>query len=136
MTHPGCDHIGILTPDAEQLASFYTKVLGFERTAESALPKSVMGTIFGLNDECRFLKLHKNGFMIEIFQPLSFRLTERITAAIGINHWGYSVEDRVAFANELRRKGHHLIEVDRDGRSVYFLVDPDGNRIEIRDSKR
>lgn len=70
--------------------------------------------------------------MIEIFQPLSTVPQERTIGSIGINHWGYRVDDRAAFVARMRRNGQRIVEIDRNGRSVHFLIDPDGNRIEIR----
>lgn len=136
MTHARCDHIGLLSQNAGELTAFYTEVLGFEITAESTLPESIVQSIFGLSDECRFVKLHKDGFMIEIFQPLSAGLSKWFAGVVGINHWGYCVDDRNAFVDKMRRDGHQLVEIDRTGRSVYFLIDPDGNRIEIRECPR
>jgi len=128
-----CDHIGFFTKNVEAMKQFYTRVLGFELGNESTLSRSLVEKIFGLADECRFVKLHRHGFMIEMFEPLSERLRERVASQIGMNHWGYCVADREIFVQELRRDGIGVIEIDRNGRSVYFLIDPDGNRIEIRD---
>jgi catechol 2,3-dioxygenase-like lactoylglutathione lyase family enzyme len=128
-----CEHIGFFTMNAEAMKEFYIRVLGFELGNESTLPKSLVENIFGLADDCRFVKLYKGGFMVEIFEPLSSRLHIRMADHAGVNHWGFCVADRASFVENLRGDGLSVIEIDRNGRSVYFLTDPDGNRIEIRE---
>ena len=127
-----CDHIGLFTMNAAKLKAFYEDVLGFQFQQESILPASTAETIFGIKCECRFIKLSKNGFVLEIFEPLSTRLHQRVADIVGINHWGYCVNDREAFIRELRQRNVHVIEIRRNDRSVYFITDPDENRIEIR----
>ena len=128
-----CDHIGIFTQNMEAMKKFYMDALGFSLGNETILPKSVMDKIFGFGHDCRFAKLHRDGFMVELFAPASTGLNTRITGTTGLNHWGYCVADRSSFVDGLRQQGHTIVEIYRNGRSTYFVVDPDGNRIEIRD---
>lgn len=128
-----CDHIGLFTDNATRLKEFYVDMLGFSVMHESVLPMSTVEEIFGVKCDCRFIKLSKNDFMLEIFEPLSTNLGKRVASSAGVNHWGHCVDNREAFVQELRRSGVHVIEVERNGRSVYFITDPDENRIEIRE---
>ena len=128
-----CDHIGFFTKNMEAMTEFYTRVLGFQLGKESVLSRPLTHKIFGLADECRFVKLHRNGFVIEMFEPRSARLHKRMTSHVSMNHWGYCVVDRETFVKELRSRGIDVIEIKRNSNTVYFLIDPDGNRIEIRD---
>lgn len=115
------------------MVRFYTQVLGFRIGGDSTLSRSIMEKIFGIDAECRFIKLYKERFMVEIFQPLNRKSVAHAATPVGMNHWGFCVEDRVAFVERLRADGVSVKEIDRNGRSAYFLQDPDGNRIEIRD---
>jgi catechol 2,3-dioxygenase-like lactoylglutathione lyase family enzyme len=133
MSKQVCDHIGFLTSDSESMKRFYITVLGFELGSESMLAKSLANDIFGISEDCRFIKLHKDGFMIEMFEPISSKFQARVAGQTGINHWGFCVADRILFVERLRGEGVPVIEIDRNGRSAYFTIDPDGNRIEIRD---
>jgi catechol 2,3-dioxygenase-like lactoylglutathione lyase family enzyme len=133
MSEQICDHIGFFTMDAKSMKQFYIHVLGFESGSENVLPAALVNEIFGIHTDCRFIKLHKDGFMVELFEPLSQEYETNMTKAFGMNHWGFCVSDRAAFVEKLRRQGLTVIEIKRNGRPVYFLVDPDGNRIEIRD---
>ena len=128
-----CDHIGLFTENAARLKEFYEDILGFRVKHESTLPMSTVERIFGVKCDCRFIKLFKNDFMLEIFEPLSTNLGKRVANSVGINHWGYCVDNRESVVEELRESGVHVIEVERNGHSVYFITDPDENRIEIRE---
>jgi catechol 2,3-dioxygenase-like lactoylglutathione lyase family enzyme len=130
-----CDHIGLFTGNAARLKKFYEDILGFNLKHESILPMSTVEKIFGIKCECRFFKLLKNNFMLEIFEPLSIEPKQRVAGIVGINHWGYCADDREALVEELRKRSVPVIEVIRNGHSVYFIIDPDENRIEIRDCR-
>jgi catechol 2,3-dioxygenase-like lactoylglutathione lyase family enzyme len=79
MKQPTCDHVGFFTRNAKELAVFYTKILDFELIHDSMLSKSIVQTIFGLADDCRFVKLRKNDFIVEIFEPVSTELQKRVS---------------------------------------------------------
>jgi len=129
---PGCDHIGILTKDRRRLERFYVEKLKFKRERRDTLPKSLMKAIFGIESECELSRLVSGEVKIEIFEPGSTQAKKRAQKVAGYNHWGYCVGDREKFVQVLKRRGVRTIEVKRDVRTVYFVVDPDGNRIEIR----
>jgi catechol 2,3-dioxygenase-like lactoylglutathione lyase family enzyme len=139
-----CDHIGILTNNANRLADFYIHKLGFKKEKQEILPASLMKPIFGISTDCQFIRLESarinsarsslgsKGVKIEIFQPHSLCLNGKLRVR-GYNHWGFCVSDKKKFCQELKRKKVSIIEVKRNGRMVFFIKDPDGNRIEIRD---
>ena len=118
---------------AQTMKDFYTSILGFTSGRESVLPAAIVDSIFGIAVDCRFIKLHKEGFILEIFEPISREFQRRSPDHVGMNHWGYCVADRNGLIEGLREKRIPLIEMQRNGRSTYFLVDPDGNRIELRE---
>jgi catechol 2,3-dioxygenase-like lactoylglutathione lyase family enzyme len=127
-----CDHVGLFTAGADRLVGFYTRKLGFQKTKEEILPRDMTRAIFGVAADCRFLKLQAGDAVIEIFEPLRGRVTKRRRSAAGINHFGFVVTDRKAFLRRLRERKVPVLVIDRNGRSTYFISDPDGNRIEIR----
>ncbi len=109
------------------------RVFGFEPGDEKILSGAVVADIFGFNADCRFIKLHKDGFVIEVFEPLLPELQKQIVSRIGINHWGCCTKERAALIRKLQEENIPIIEIKKDGHSVYFLVDPDGNRVELRE---
>jgi catechol 2,3-dioxygenase-like lactoylglutathione lyase family enzyme len=128
-----CDHIGFFTKDADKLIEFYTVALNFTLKQESVLASSMTRAIFGIDSDCRFVKLVHNDFMLELFQPLSDKVREAISGPSCRNHWGYCVENREDFVQSLRSKNVPVTEIKRNDRTVYFITDPDTNLIEIRD---
>ena len=127
-----CDHIGIFTRNAQRLESFYVTVLGFKREKKDVLPASLMKALFGVNSGCTLTRLASRNVKLELFQPTSVRPGRRLNTAQGYNHWGYHVGDREKLIRKLSRRGVNVIEAKRGDHTVYFLRDPDGNRIELR----
>lgn len=128
-----CDHVGLFTNDCERLMNFYVEKLGFKKEKTTMLPESLIEPIFGVASDCRFIKLAADNVIIEIFQPTSIRATTRLSSSAGLNHWGYCVGNREKFVEALKEKKVAIIEVRRNAHKIYFIEDPDGNRIEIRD---
>jgi catechol 2,3-dioxygenase-like lactoylglutathione lyase family enzyme len=128
-----CDHIGFFTNNADKLIEFYTGTLKFTLKQESILASAMTRAIFGIDSDCRFVKLVHNDFMLELFEPLSTKAHEAISTVSRLNHWGYCVENREEFVQNLREKDVPVIEIKKNDRTVYFVTDPDTNLIEIRD---
>ena len=128
-----CDHIGFFTKNADRLIEFYTETLKFTLKQESVLSSSMTRAIFGIDSDCRFIKLIHNDFMLELFEPVSSKARQGISKVSCRTHWGYCVENREDFVQKLRNMNVPVIEIKRDGRSVYFITDPENNLIEIRD---
>jgi catechol 2,3-dioxygenase-like lactoylglutathione lyase family enzyme len=132
---PVCDHIGLFTANAERMKEFYIHALDFEFGGETILAGSVVSSIFGIGSDCRFLKLHRDGFMLEIFEPLSPPSQEHEASRFGVNHWGFCTAERDLLLEKLRRECIPIIEIEKQGHRIYFLIDPDGNRIELRECR-
>lgn len=128
-----CDHIGIYTNHADRLVDFYTSKLAFRKLKEETLDKTLFKQIFDVAVDCRFIRLISDGVMLEIFEPITDRAHRGIRNSVGINHWGYCVQDREKFVQRLKNQAVTVIEIKRNEHRVYFVTDPDGNRIEIRE---
>jgi len=128
-----CDHIGILTNNAGALLNFYTEKMDFIHEKEEILSSSVFEKIFGFAVDCRFIRLSAGDFMLELFEPARRSACMRTAEMTGLNHFGYCVKNRRDYVDRLRKKNVGIIEVKRDSHTVYFVSDPDGNRIEIRE---
>lgn len=138
MTAGSCDHIGILTGNADALLPFYCDLLGFEVVKDEIVDADLMEAIFGEREDCRLIKLSLStgspgAVNIEIFTYVAPVVGCRHSRMPGYNHWGFSVGDRRAFIDDMKRRGVAVTDVLRGDHHVYFISDPDGNRIEIRD---
>lgn len=131
--NPVCDHLGLLTENAQRIKEFYIRVFAFEPGEETILSGKFVAGIFGINTDCRFIKLRKNGFVIEIFEPVLPGLQKQLAPRIGINHWGYCTKERDSLIRKLQKENIPIIEIKKSKHSVYFVVDPDGNRVEVRE---
>jgi len=131
-----CDHIGLYTNHSKKLVDFYTKKLAFKKIKEEKLERSIFEQIFGIAVDCHFIRLMSDSVMLEIFQPIARRARECIRNNVGINHWGYCVDNRELFVRRLRKQRVPVIEIKRKDHLVYFVADPDGNRIEIRECNK
>ena len=128
-----CDHIGLFTVHPQRLLNFYIQIMEFEKISDTVLDKSIMKSIFGLNMACRFIKLSKGELMVEIFAPLAPKKTSNTKTRIGINHFGYRLKNKNKFIQSLRKKKQKLLTIKKGGHTIFFIKDPDGNLIELRD---
>jgi catechol 2,3-dioxygenase-like lactoylglutathione lyase family enzyme len=130
-----CHHIGIFTADPQRLIQYYTQGLGFVEGVARILSPDLTEKIFGIKDECRLTKLTQDQAVVEIFAPLHSPLDERSQRATGYNHWALEVEDKEAYVRVLEERDVPVTKIDNQGRMIYFISDPDGNLIEIYESK-
>jgi catechol 2,3-dioxygenase-like lactoylglutathione lyase family enzyme len=123
----------LFSNDPKRLAAFYVERLGFREEKDEILPKAIAEPIFRIPSDLRFIRLARGSLKLELFKPVSSELKESRPDAVGYHHWGYVVPDRETVFKSLKQNGVRAIEVERGGRMVYFVEDPDGNRIEIRE---
>jgi len=130
-----CHHIGILTRNPKTLISFYTQGLGFSEGETRILPADLTEKIFGLSSECMLTKLTSGNAVIEIFAPVNIDVTRRNMGTAGYNHWALQVKNKESFIRILEGRKVPVLKIDRAGRMVSFVKDPDGNLIEIYEVK-
>lgn len=129
------NHIGIFTGHHKRLLDFYMPVLGFKKEYQTVLSKEVMYLIFGIPYECHMVKLIGGGIVLEVFWLDNYKLKSAGRWMSGYNHFGLEVKDRDRFIKRLRaRFKAGIIKVDRGGHFVYFIRDPDGNLIEVKEA--
>jgi len=126
-----CHHIGIFTEDPQPLVEFYTQGLGFVEGNTQILGPELTKTIFGIEAECRMIKLTRDSAAIELFAPLDFSLDKRTCRTTGYNHWALEVDDKEAYIRILEERNVDVIRIDRGSHLIYFVRDPEGNLIEI-----
>ncbi len=126
------DHIGLWTDNALRLINFYKKKLGFRIMTSQRLPSDIVKKIFGFNTTCCFYRLKSDGLFLEIFEPHKKSSIDKPKFIKGIHHFGLVVENREDFIMNASKQKIEIVKVKRDGHYVYFIKDPDGNMIEIR----
>ncbi len=129
-----CDHIGIFTKNAERLIKFYRNILGFKLISGERLQTDIVKKLFRTNSTCCFYRLKSEKLILEIFEPHYKNRVEKRKNHYGLHHFGLTVSDREQFINYLRKKQVKIITIKRNERKVYFIEDPEGNMIEIREA--
>ena len=128
-----CNHIGLMTGNANMLVKFYIEKLGFRESGARLIPASLMKQLFGLSCECQMTKLVLGEIVLEIFNPAGIDISLRTEDTSGLNHWGLYVSDKESFCQDLASKGVEIIKAPNKDRYIYFIKDPEGNRIEVFD---
>jgi len=124
-------HLGLISNNPADLIRFYTGEMGFTEGESRTIPLELVRSLFGLPAECRMTKLHMGDITLEVFAPQGVELSTRTDEQAGYNHFGLWVEDKKRFCSGLAERGVEVIEAPYKDRFVYFVKDPDGNRIEI-----
>ena len=128
-----CNHIGLITGNADILVKFYKEKLGFRESGARLIPALLMKKLFGLPSECQMTKLVLGEIVLEIFNPAGIDISLRTEDTSGLNHWGLNVSDKESFCRDLASKGVEIIKASNKDRYIYFIKDPEGNRIEVFD---
>jgi len=128
---PSCHHLGIFTNNSQDLIQFYTEKLGFQEGETKLISRDLMEQIFGIPSPCTLTKLKLGQSVLEIISPQNLKLKARGPHISGYNHWALEVSDKEKFSQDLRQKGVIVLEVERGGRKIFFIRDPEGNLIEV-----
>lgn len=126
-------HIGIVCSDIKKSEQFYTEYFGLKRARETTVPSAETNKIFGINSAAHIIALSaENGSEIELFEFPDAKPPKPSQG--GISHLALFVGNRREYHDRLKAKGIDTIFIDRgEGRYVYFVKDPDGNLIELRE---
>lgn len=130
-----CHHIGILTANPDRLKKFYINKLGFKFEGLREINRKIIRKIFNINADCKLTRLKLDNVYLELFSANGIKLSKRLFGTAGYNHWALNVSDKVQFCRRMLRNKVKAIKVERSNYYIYFIQDPDGNLIEIRDNK-
>ena len=115
------EHVNLTVSDVERSVAFYRGVFGFgvrwQGTVDEGRPAAHVGG---------------DDFYLALFEARGEGRASIDYGAVGINHFGFVVDDLDALKRRLDELGvHRHLEADYDpGRRSYFL-DPDGHEVEI-----
>ncbi len=118
-------HIALLASERERTLAFYA-ALGFGVRASHPRPER--------RDEIIFME--REGMMLEIFISTGNPARPSNPEAYGLRHLAFSVSDVAQAHAQLCEAGYQPEPLRRDsftGESMFFIKDPDGTPIEIRE---
>ena len=127
-------HIGLWVKDLDRSGRFYHDIMGFERQYRYRAPAELIGGIFRRPVGCQVEVYQRDEVRLELFQPdKEMADSDGCPLSPGINHFSLAVPDKIVFCRDAQDKGAELIEVDRGDHKAYFIRDPDGILIEMKD---
>ena len=127
-------HLGLWVKDLARSDQFYHQIMGFDKQYDYRIPSEIMSRIFGREVACQVAVYRRDEVALELFQP-DGKMTDpdQVSLSSGINHFSLKVPDKRVFCQEVKEKGAQLIEVPRGDGCIYFIQDPDGILIEIKE---
>lgn len=120
----GITHYGVKVKDLERSIAFYRDVLGFEEAFRLYSDDGSLRIVYFQIGRHHFVELFPGG-------EEEYRY---IPTAVGVNHLCFEVDDAYATVKQIKAKGYSLdkeIETGRSGCLQFWILDPDGNRIEM-----
>jgi catechol 2,3-dioxygenase-like lactoylglutathione lyase family enzyme len=121
------DHVGIINEDEEGAVSFYQGILGLEKIKESFVLPELARQLFSLDREIRMLVFGQDYLKVEIFIIPGFSLPSP-----SVPHFCLQVPDLGALLEKAKSEGVKVISAERGGKTVHFVEDFSGNRIELK----
>ena len=119
------NHVALRVRNVERSLRFYEDVLDMREAFRVNKPDGSLALIYAQFGADQFVELFEGGD--EGHQP------EPAAKGSGFLHFCLTVEDLRATLDELRGKGLEIGEprTGTSGATIYFIEDPDGNRIEL-----
>lgn len=121
------DHVGISNKDEDSAVRFYRDLLGLEKIKDSAVEPDLSRKLFSVDRRIKMLVYGNNELKIEIFIVPGFA-----APSPPIPHFCLKVNDFNGFLKKAKQCGVNVIAAERGGRTVFFVEDFSGNRIEIK----
>jgi len=121
------DHVGIMNEDEDGAVRFYRDILDLEKIKDSSVSAELARQLFAIDREMKMLVYGKENLMVEIFIMPGFS-----RPAPSVPHFCLQVPDLVEFLEKAKKEGVRVISAERGGRTVHFVEDFSGNRIELK----
>lgn len=121
-------HVGLAISDAQPALHFYIDQLGLKEAFRLNHPDGTPNLIY--------LRVANTDTFVELFPG---RKTPTPSGTTTVNHLGFFVKDLQATLHALKDRGYPLPDdafekakkVQADNTLLYFIKDPDGNKIEL-----
>jgi catechol 2,3-dioxygenase-like lactoylglutathione lyase family enzyme len=121
------DHVGIVNKDGDETALFYRDFLGLEKVKESSVSSELSRKLFSIDAEITMLVYGKGDLKVEVFILPGF-----IPSSPCVAHFCIRIPDLPGFLGMAKDAGVKVISAERGGRTVHFIEDFSGNRIEVK----
>ena len=129
-------HAGIVVSSIKESVSFYEGMLGFKSQRSFELPPEIVRTVFGVFSYATVQVLSCDSGTLELFQFKDVKKAAAGPVTAGLNHFAVETEDLNSFIHNIKSKGGKLKSFSKDGRTIWFAVDPDGTLIELKETRK
>lgn len=132
-------HYGVTVSDLDRAVAFYRDVLGLDVLAEFSVGGTEFATGVGVDGaSADFVHLDAGDTRIELveYEPKGETRSENDLNQPGAKHLGLSVDDVEAVYEELPDDVETISEpqTTESGTTILFVVDPEGNLVEVLDA--
>ncbi|MEC4676431.1 MAG: VOC family protein [Nitrospirota bacterium] len=121
------DHTGIISKSEEEAVRFYQGLLGLEKIKESVVAAGLCQQLFSVSEDIKMLVFGKGNIKVEIFI-----IPDWNPSTPNIPHFCIQVPDLPEFIEKTKAAGARVIKGSYNEKTVYFIEDFSGNRIEIK----
>jgi methylmalonyl-CoA/ethylmalonyl-CoA epimerase len=121
------NHVGVINKSREDALRFYKDFLGLDLTREATVLKEMSVQLFAVAEDIPMMVFEKDGIKIEVFI-----YPESKQPVPDIKHIGLSLENLSEVIKKAPEAGIELITGKTKDKTVYFIKDPSGNLIEIK----
>ena len=130
------DHVALIVSDMETSLDFYTQFLGLEIKKEFDLSEEESRKLFQVNSPARGIQLLMKEGMLELFEFKRGVETKRFPTPMtnGLFHYALQIGRPIeAFIAQAREEGIPVYSIVRGDKTIYFIQDPDGVFIEVKE---
>jgi catechol 2,3-dioxygenase-like lactoylglutathione lyase family enzyme len=124
------DHVGIVNRDGNETVRFYHDLLGLDAIKESVVLSELSKKLFSIDQEITMLVYGRGNLKVEVFILPGFT-----APSPAVPHFGLQVPDLPALLERVKGAGVKVISAERGGRTVHFIEDFSGNRIEVKQTE-
>jgi catechol 2,3-dioxygenase-like lactoylglutathione lyase family enzyme len=124
------DHVGIVNRDGGEAVRFYHDLLGLDTIKESSVSPDLGRKLFSVDHGIDMLVYGREDLKVEVFILPGF--TPPLPA---VPHFCIQVPDLSGLLDKAKGAGVKVISAERGGRTVHFIEDFSGNRIEVKQTK-
>jgi catechol 2,3-dioxygenase-like lactoylglutathione lyase family enzyme len=126
------EHVGITCSNLVESQRFYQENFGLEKTGEMKVSAERIKAIFGLDSSATIVFLKAGEARLELFEFPEAKSLKPVLETI--SHISLKVDSRQKTYEKIKNMGGETILIDKhDGDFIYFVKDPDGGLIELKD---
>ncbi|MBW1659940.1 MAG: VOC family protein [Deltaproteobacteria bacterium] len=129
------DHVALIVSDLETSIDFYTRFLSLEIKREFELSEEESQSLFQVTSPARAVQLLMQDGMLELFEfkrGIEINIPTPLTN--GLFHYALQIGRPIeAFITKARERDIPIYSIVRGGKTIYFIQDPDGVFIEVKE---